>query len=262
MMRLPKILAVVPVLLVVLFSSLLSGCVSSKQTLEELNRMNFEELDKALAEVDPYAVKDADGQFAIDTKSVLRAGINENTLDLSKELVEYHNRLRISEIDEDSEEAKAILAKLPLAQMYEAKKTDSLKHFLATDATEPQAEAPVAIKEELEQMNFSSLVQKQRALEPYMAVDYKTSIVAFDADKAREDGNEESIIALAKEMMAYQNLMMIKMRESGISDITKVDVSVEPFPLAKMFQERATKQLDEAKVDEPLADEIPVSENN
>ena len=107
----------------------------------------------------------------------------------------------------------------------------------------------VAFKAELEEIDFLTLVQKQMALEAYMSIDEETKIVTFDKERAREEGHEESIIALSDEMMTYQNLMMRKMKAEGISDVTQVKVSIEPFPLAKMFKERARTHMKEAKVD-------------
>ncbi|MGB3292915.1 MAG: hypothetical protein WBB01_08020 [Phormidesmis sp.] len=91
-------------------------------------------------------------------------------------------------------------------------------------------------------MDFSVIVQQQMELEQYMVMDHETKIVTFNEKEARADGYEESIIALSREMMAYQNQMMIKMKKDGISDVTKVDVSIEPFPLAQRFQERARER--------------------
>lgn len=115
-----------------------------------------------------------------------------------------------------------------------------------------------AFKAELEEMDFLALVQKQSALEAYMSIDEETKIVTFDTERARKEGHAASVIALADEMMAYQNLMMRKMKAEGISDVTQADVSIDPFPLAKMFRERARERarthMEKARVDESSSD--------
>ena len=113
-----------------------------------------------------------------------------------------------------------------------------------------------SITADLEKMEFAALVQKQMNLEPYMTRDIETDIVTFDVTQAREAGHEESIIALAEEMVAYQNLMMTKMRETGINDVTQVEVDIEPFPLVERFQARVNEQMDKARKDAPPIDTL------
>jgi hypothetical protein len=105
-----------------------------------------------------------------------------------------------------------------------------------------QAKEDTTIQSALEETDFYAIVQKQMELEPYMVIDRETKIVTFNEAEARADGHEESIIALSREMVAYQNQMMTKMREDGISDVTQVDVSIELFPLVQRFQERASER--------------------
>ena len=114
-----------------------------------------------------------------------------------------------------------------------------------------QTNENTAIQSTLEAMEFSAIVQKKMELEQYMTIDEETKIVTFNEVAARAGGHEESIIALSREMMAHQNQMMIKMKADGISDVTKVDVSIEPFPLAQRFQERARANIEKARVSNP-----------
>ena len=121
-------------------------------------------------------------------------------------------------------------------------------------AEQASSEDVVAYKAELEAMDFLTLIEGQRALEAYMSMDEETKIVTFDKERAKEEGYAASLIALSDEMMAYQNQMMRKMKADGITDVTQVDVSIEPFPLAKMFRERATARVEEARVKESSSD--------
>lgn len=131
-----------------------------------------------------------------------------------------------------------------------ANSTQSISSSSPQPSAEEQMSAEdVAYHAELEAMDFSTLVQEQMALEAYMSINEETKIVTFDAESAREDGHAASVIALTDEMMTYQNQLMRKMKADGISDVTQVDVPIDPFPLAKRFQERTQIHLEKARVD-------------